>query len=902
MDNTFSADLEQRLAELQAIFHAQLPGKIDEINTTWQALYREWSAENLARLQRLSHSLAGSGGTFGAHEVGQAARNLEQPLKALAAENPRPPDAETRQQLQSLLDALARTASQWQPQQAPAAAHGEEEAPLPPNTRGDLIYLVDDDPLVAQQYQEVLNSVGYQVERFSSTEAFSAACHHILPSVIIMDMVFAEGSNAGAEMREKLAHSGQGCPNIIFTSQRNDIEARLAALRAGARHYLHKPVEPRQLLQRVDQLSGRHDAAPYRVLIVDDDAPLAQYHSEILECHGIETRIINNPMMTLQVIEEYQPELLLLDLYMEECDGTELAAVLRQDDKMAQMPIVFLSEELDFDHQIAAQQLGGDDFITKPVNPENLIAMLSARLTRSRRINELNQQLLRTMRELEFQQLALDKHSIVSSADTSGNITYVNDKFCEISQYSREELMYENHRIVKSDYHPKSFFDEMWATITAGKVWHGVVQNRAKDGSRYWVDSTIVPFLDKQGLPYKYISIRTDITPVIEVQRAMEVARDEAEEASRAKSRFLSSMSHELRTPMNAILGFAQLLEMEPLGAEQRHWVKDILKGGNHLLDLINATLDLAKIESGQIDLSLEPVEISEVLDEATTILQPLFESRAIHYSSSDCEQQLIKGDRTRIKQVVINLLSNATKYNREGGTIRIHCSPSQHAQMLRLSISDSGKGIAAERIPELFEPFNRLDAEGGNTEGSGIGLTISKDLVEMMGGRIGVDSEPGHGSTFWFELPITQQPGSSSTGGESQDSTPIAGHDQLFNLLYIEDNPVNLRLVSMVMSKQPHIRLHTAHEPVLGLEMARSEIPDLILLDINLPGMDGYEVLSRLRSDSNTAHIPVFAVTANALEEDRKKGQQRGFDNYIIKPINIKHFIQAINERLFQP
>ena len=316
-------------------------------------------------------------------------------------------------------------------------------------------------------------------------------------------------------------------------------------------------------------------------------------------------------------------------------------------------------------------------------------------------------------------------------------------------------------------------------------MWHGVVQNRAKDGSRYWVESTIVPFLDKQGLPYQYVSVRTDITPVIEVQRQMEIAKEEAEEASRAKSQFLSSMSHELRTPMNAILGFAQLLEGEALNADQHQWIKDILRGGNHLLSLINDTLDLAKIEAGQIDLSLEPVIIQEVLEEATTLLRPLFESRSITCSLNGCDGRVLKADRTRFKQVVLNLLSNATKYNREGGSIQLKCGNSRHESMLRIGISDTGPGIAAERIPELFEPFNRLDNEGGAIEGSGIGLTICKDLIEMMGGEIGVDSEPGHGSTFWLELPIcTQTTTALETKGSDSSSAPISA-ERIFNVLH---------------------------------------------------------------------------------------------------------------------
>ncbi|MDH5785730.1 MAG: response regulator, partial [Chromatiales bacterium] len=736
---------------------------------------------------------------------------------------------------------------------------------------------------------------------FTTTDAFYQACQRLLPSVIIMDMVFAESSTTGADVINQVCAQINDCPATIFISQYNDMEARLAALRAGARRYLHKPVDPEHLLACTDHLTGRRDPHPYRILIIDDDDTLAQYHSEILESHGIETRIITNPMMALEVIAEYKPELLLLDIYMDGCSGTELTAVIRQDDNLAHMPIVFLSEELDIDYQMAALNLGGDDFITKPVNPDYLAEIVRARLSRSRNIHQLSLQLQRTMRELKYQQVALNEHSIVSIAEPDGTISYVNDKFCEISQYGREELIGQNHRILKSQCHPDAFYQEMWETISSGKVWRSVLQNRAKDGSDYWVDSTIVPFLDTQGMPYKYVGVRTDVTPLIKIQRDIEIARDEAEEASLAKSQFLSSMSHELRTPMNAILGFSQLLGMDSLEGEKALWVSEIIKGGNHLLSLINDTLDLARIESGQIELSIEPIILNEVIDEVTTLLRPLFESRNIQWSATACTECVVKADRTRLKQVIINLLSNASKYNHEGGTIQIRCSNGSQSDFLRIAIIDSGPGVPQQRLHELFEPFNRLDHEGGTIEGSGIGLTICKDLVSLMGGEIGVESELGTGSTFWLELPITSLPRINVNG---EDVTPSDdSHDalSLFNVLYIEDNPVNLRLVNMVLSKQPHIRVQTAHEPFLGLEMAREAVPDLILLDINLPGIDGYEVLERLRADPTTAHIPVIAVTAKALTTDIERGKTCGFDSYVTKPINLKRFTETVNQMLLK-
>ncbi len=394
MDNQLSAELQQRLAELQEIFHQQLPGKIDDLQAAWRQLSEQWSIECLSQLHRLCHNLAGSAGTFGAHEVSQQARILEQRLKQIASETGETTSA-TQLPLAQQIDMLIQSAEQWNPTphvaQVAQVAQDDGEQAISDDSQDDLVYLVEADPRIAQQITQQLSPHNYQVQHFTTPETFVATCRGQLPSVIIVDMAFTESSSAGAEMLAKLNQSLQRCPNTIFISARNDIRARLAALRAGAQHYLTKPLDMHKLQRSVERLSGNRDTQPYRVLLVDDDDTLAQYHSEILESHGIETHIINKPMMTLEAIEAYRPELLLLDIYMDECSGTELAAIIRQDDSLIHMPIVFLSEELDMKRQVATLHLGGDEFLTKPVNPSYLIEMVSARLDRSRRLNELHQ-------------------------------------------------------------------------------------------------------------------------------------------------------------------------------------------------------------------------------------------------------------------------------------------------------------------------------------------------------------------------------------------------------------------------------------------------------------------------------------------------------------------------------
>ncbi|MEN8169826.1 MAG: ATP-binding protein [Pseudomonadota bacterium] len=530
-------------------------------------------------------------------------------------------------------------------------------------------------------------------------------------------------------------------------------------------------------------------------------------------------------------------------------------------------------------------------------------------------IGDLTKSFKAMMVALQFQKHALDQHAIVSVADHKGLITYVNQQFLDTSGFTREELLGSNHRIIKSDVHSPEFFKEMWSTIARGDIWHGEICNQNRDGKKYWVNSTIVPFVGEDNKPEHYISIRTDITERKLVESAMVEARHEAEEANRAKSQFLSSMSHELRTPMNAIIGFSQLLEMDedqPLSESQQENVGEILRAGSHLLELINEVLDLARIDVGRIDLSIEAVAFGEVVAESLQLIAPLAQVRGIEIDlfldgvELTLEQLVrqhtaVRADRTRLKQILLNLLSNAVKYNRENGKIIVSCNHAENNRT-RISITDTGAGLTQKQQTELFKAFNRLGAEQSEIEGTGIGLVITRSLVELMGGDIGVDSQPGEGSSFWFELPNDRLlPGQESAVDEkgATEQHPIKKPEHEHTVLYIEDNPANLRLVSRVLGLMSHVHMWSAHEPLLGLELAAEHNPDLILLDINLPGMDGFEVLRQLRQREATLEATVIAISANAMPRDIERGLEAGFNDYITKPIDIKALMQAVESAL---
>ena len=401
------------------------------------------------------------------------------------------------------------------------------------------------------------------------------------------------------------------------------------------------------------------------------------------------------------------------------------------------------------------------------------------------------------------------------------------------------------------------------------------------------------------------VSVRTysDVTDYVEAQRALTEARDEAERANRAKSHFLSSMSHELRTPMNAILGFGQLLQSDPrqpLTPQQARYVHEILRGGQHLLSLINEVLDLAQVETGKLRISLEPVRVADVLHECVALLKPLADDSGITVALAEgsAGDALVSADRTRFKQVLLNLLSNAIKYNRSGGRVRISCSAG--ADSVRIAVADDGPGIDGGQRARLFQAFERLGAAHTAVEGAGLGLALSKRLVDAMRGEIGLDSEAGQGSTFWVRLPRARPAAASAAGGAAHAATPAPPEGgRTRHVLYIEDNPVNVTLMQGMLAQRPQVELLTADLPEHGIAVALAERPDLVLLDIQLPGIDGFEVLRRLRAAPAPRRVPGVAVSATAMPEDLDAARRAGFAAYLTKPLDFRTLLELVDREL---
>ena len=1090
-----------------------------------------------------------------------------------------------------------------------------------------LIYLLSHDEQIVTEVSTNLQQSQYQLQSFSNLRDLDHALKNQYnsnkPAALILDLVFRKHSFDGGEIIVQLKEKYENTVPVILLSDVNNMISRLAAARMGVHRFFNKPLDVKQLCHSLNGLTTNLLTEPFRILLIDDEEFYLEFFSEILKDAGMIVEMLSDPVHVLDALPRFNPDVIVTDMYMPECSGPELVQVIRQDESWDLVPILFISAESDVDCQLDAMKHGASDFLVKPVTVRKFESTIAALAKQARKNVQLTQKLNNALRENQYQLRTMDEHDIVSMTDTNGLITNVNDRFCEISGYSRHELIGQSHNILKSGYHSESFYQELWQTISKGKIWRGKFCNRNKQGKEYWVESTIVPFLDEDGVPYKYVSARTDITELrrneerlhrsqvfanigtwdwnittgelywsdrigplfgyqqdvpettyenflaavhpddrqnvidavdncvqhgheynikhrvvwpdgsihwvqesgnvtrsakgdalnmlgvvqdiderveMEVQlrqqrklldmlhnsttdfvvkgdfreamnamldtlleltdseygftaellfsedekpylkthsmtniawndetrslyekfsedgfefhdldnlfgyvittgelvisndaasdprakglpeghpdlgsflgvpifygtelvgmygianrengydeklveflrplnttysvmihskRMMDresIIRDElleakidAENANRAKSQFLSSMSHELRTPMNAIMGFSQLLQMDnserALTKSQKENVDEIYKAGQHLLTLINEVLDLTRIEEGRLELSIDTVVLGEVVFDSLQLINPLAQKRNISIKlmqeENEVQQQqlleihnLVRTDRTRLRQILLNLLSNAVKYNCDNGEIILACEFSDEA-MMRISITDTGVGLTEEQQGQLFTAFNRLGAEQSDIEGTGIGLVITKKIVEFMGGTIGVISQPGKGSTFWIELPRDTENTVKNIVKKDSVSLELVNQglsDYDYTVLYIEDNPANLRLVSQLLEHQTNVYLWSAHEPLLGLELAMEHQPDLILLDINLPGMDGFEVLAQLRKNEKTCNTPVIAISANAMPANIARGLKAGFDKYITKPINVKELLHAVESTL---
>ncbi|MCW9033121.1 MAG: PAS domain S-box protein [Rhodospirillales bacterium] len=1175
--NQPSNDTLEKLSQLRETFKVKLIERLDTIkqnSNSFCAPIRQDDNNVKAgeELKNASHKLAGAAGTFGFQTISNLGKELELLTDEILNRDALPTKSE-KKKIQGIVNKIEvestkDTASSVQVTQWETFSKKNK-----PSSESDLqhktIMLVDDDLELTQSLKEQLSYFGFNLITHLNTSDLENSLILEKPSVLIMDVAFPGDVDGGVKEIQRLKNENKlNCP-VIFLSIRDDMEARLSAVRLGAAGYYVKPIEILDLVDLLVRITKNGDENPFKVAIVDDDQEVASFNAELLQEAGFETLTLNDPMDAINPIRKFKPDVMLIDIQMPECNGFELSQVIRQDNDFIQVPIVFLTGQTIEDPWLHSMESGGDEFIRKTGASKELIAAVTGRAKRARKLNEiinnlaenearysaladatkegfvtidknlkviswnkgaedilgykaheiigksvtilypdsskleknkpdteinnnglhpLNGQTTETTRihkngysvpveisitswkikekifttsivqdisirkqnEKNLKQSEARNRSIVEntaegiiSIDSQSNILTFNLAAEKMFGYSADEIIgqgvsllvpsserhHHDQYVAQSNLHAPRIINNsrdlfgrrkdgtqfpMELTVSKmdvdneqmfvgimhdiserketelalkeaekntriilesaaegiygldekgkvtfinpaackmlgyeadeliGKSMHEIIHHSYPDGSEYPKDKCTMyaAFKDlevhktddevlwcKNGtsFPVKHISTPilkegvavgvvinfSDITQEATAKKKLEAAKVEAERANKAKSEFLSSMSHELRTPMNAIIGFGQMLEFndkDPLTPAQKKCVDHILSGGKHLLDLINEVLDLSRIEAGKLQLSLEKISLSEVVSECINLSETLADKRNIKIETcKECTRKTeVYADRVRLKQVILNLLSNAIKYNRIDGQVTINCSKTD-SNTLRISITDTGDGIPADQQGDLFTPFNRLGAESSGIEGTGIGLALTKNLIEAMGGSVDFMSIPGKGSTFWIEAPITKKTSSVESAPVDNSETVLASPFDADmgmsgikgKILYVEDNPANMDLMKLIISRINGLTFLSAKEGKTGIEIAIKEKPDVIILDINLPGIDGFGVLKRLQNFPETKNTPILALSASAMPTEVEKGIAAGFRQYLAKPLKVTETLNAIKNAI---
>jgi PAS domain S-box-containing protein len=508
--------------------------------------------------------------------------------------------------------------------------------------------------------------------------------------------------------------------------------------------------------------------------------------------------------------------------------------------------------------------------------------------------------------EERFRSMADAAPALIWQSDEQGRAVWFNQRWLEATGRTLQE---ECARPWSARIHPEDLercqavHDAAVAARTPFRIEYRL---QRPDGRPCVVEDNGIPRLRADGRFEGYVVYGWEITARKAAEQALIAARDEAERASRAKNEFLSRMSHELRTPLNAVLGFAQLMRTdaaEPLGPAQRTRLHELERGARHLLTLINDVLDLARIEAGSLPLTLSAVDVAAAVDECLPLVQATAAGRGqrLELRPPPDPAPPVSADPVRLKQVLLNLLSNAVKYTPAGGQVWVTWR--RHGAQVHIEVGDTGPGLAPQQQERLFQPFERLDAARSGVDGAGIGLALSKWLVNLMNGELGVDSAPGSGSRFWLRLAVADEQASARPGAAAEASSwgelPAPAVALRRRVLYVEDNEVNRLLMQGMLERHPGVDLGLAERPEEALAMAERAAPDLVLLDIQLPGIDGFEVLRRLRAMPAMSGVPVVAVSANAMPEDRARAMAAGFDDYVTKPIDMPLLLATVDRWL---
>jgi signal transduction histidine kinase/response regulator RpfG family c-di-GMP phosphodiesterase len=657
-----------------------------------------------------------------------------------------------------------------------------------------------------------------------------------------------------------------------------------------------------------------------KVLVVDDEVQILESIQGLLE-DDFDVVVSSDAAEAVEFLKNAQIAVILADQRMPKLTGGEFLAKARE---ICDATRILITGYVDIDALIRAVNDGQiHSYVPKPWEPASLKVTVLKAATYAKEISQrkkaaeivADQQKALARSEAAYRQQTKILRSVLDSMsdgvlvnDDSGNMVLLNPAAEQMvgrgAAGTHQSEWVERYGIYLPGTDTPYPADKLpLARAMRGETADEIelyIRNAQKPEGMF-VSVNVRPLKDDSGNIKGGVAVVRDITLAKSAGDMLRQAKEEAERANRAKSEFLSRMSHELRTPLNSILGFAQLLALENLAVLHQNHVQQILKGGYHLLELINEVLDLARIEAGRLSMSPEPVQIKDALTEALDLMRPIASMQNITLSAdlSAYEHLYVQADRQRLKQVLLNLLSNAIKFNRANGLVALKCEETQNHR-LRIAIADTGSGIDKGGLKKIFNPFERLGADRNAVEGSGLGLALSKRMIEAMGGTIGVESSVGVGSRFYFELPLVDDPVTRKEIGESParlSLRPDASYRG--TVLYIEDNLANIRLLKEILAPYPDVRLLEATQGKIGLDLAQTHTPDWILLDVHLPDMSGEEVLHRLRQNSRTESIPVTVLSADATPSQVHRFKAEGAREYLTKPLDVKQITALLEDTL---
>ncbi|MCK5877191.1 MAG: response regulator [Candidatus Marithrix sp.] len=664
-----------------------------------------------------------------------------------------------------------------------------------------------------------------------------------------------------------------------------------------------------------------------KILIVDDEPNNLDILRDCLHKAGFKVPVANDGETALELVEHINPDLILLDIMMPGIDGFETCRRLKKNKLTKDIPIIFISAKTDVVDKVEGLNMSAVDYINKPFQPEEVVARVDKHLT----INNLRKQLEMQNTVLRENEEQLHKFSraieqsanIVVITDIEGNIEFVNPSFIQTTGYSYKETIGQNPRILNAGKQSQSFYQELWSTITNGHVWRGEMLNKRKDGECYWEFVTISPLKDATGKITHYVAIKENINQRKEYEeklrqalKSAEQAKKEADFANRAKSVFLANMSHELRTPLNGILGFTQILQLDSsITAQQQDGLNVIEQSGNHLLALINDVLDLAKVESGKIELHQTDFNLLPLLNNVSEIIKIKIESENIDFNLKLAEDlpNEIHGDERRLQQILLNLLGNAIKFTDKGSvTLEVKSellpappiknikteelnplfSKEREKVVISFQVEDTGVGISPENIKTIFQPFEQVGEKERQVKGTGLGLAISKNLVELMGGKLCVNSQINIGTQFWFEivLPIVEH-----YVTEISTQQKIIGVKGEPPKILVVDNNLDNQAVIVSLLSPLGFKVNVANNGDEGLKMAQQWQPDMIITDLVMPKMDGSELIRQLRKSPQLQDIIIIISSANVYDINSNLGG----NNFLPKPIQVTVLFAQLQQYL---